>query len=685
MIGQTITGDDGKLLKGYESLSKSTYQPPQEIKELFSRVQMDYQVAWQMQHRAFDQFDGVSLLQRAKTDQETFGAFVGAQYVAEHKKWRWRGRKNTARNKLIGILAHMLAGMLYPLVHAQNEENEADKMTARVMRILVEEFLRKANYETKFLYMVLSALVNPAVFVEVEYVEAYQRIKEQLAGGGVKVEWVIDTLLSGLMLNIVPIDELLLGDFYTNEIQMQPYVIRVKRIPYETARKIYSGRFFEQTKDGNKDLFDYVQPGMTRLISSLQEGHTLFDVEWTEADQTAVQVINIQYRDEDLELDWVGGVGMFNYEDPTNTNPMAHRRLSLIGDEWKSIPLYRYAKSYFEPIDPTGRFAYGKSGAFKEFWDDATQNRMHQLLIDGTYLDVIKPLFVTGVNKVDGIVIAPGAVSGGPTGSSITPWQMGPNLAAAMEAIKKQEQDMSESTQDKVMGGATDPNVTATQTIAAQNQARLMLGVFGVMIADLIRQVGELTMDCIVQNVTTGEIDASVPEALMMKYKTVLAKGKDKGKDVTNRIEFKSSLIARKMTEKQKDEYEWKLWKDGGDDQRVYHVNPYRFARTMYSMFIDPSEILEHALGTDRKHKLLKYQMLSQPYVYPFTDQKAVADEVIEEFSDGDPDKLKAKGNAGNPVNEMMSAVMGGGDKGGGQAAAQGAKVAAPALSANTM
>lgn len=649
MIGQAVTGEDGKPLPQYTKLDVSAYQPNDEVKRLFARVQTDYGVAWRLQHRPFDEFDGVSLLQRAKLDQGTFGAFVGAQYIPQQKRWRWVGRKNTARNKLIGILAHMLSGMLYPLVHAQNEEDEPDKMTARVMRILVEEQLRKANYRMKFLYMVVSALVNPAVLVEVNYLQAIQRIKQRLATGEVQVKEAVDQLLTGLNLNIVPIDQLLLGDFYTNDIQKQPFIIRVDRISWDTARKIW----------GSDPDFKYVQAGKTRVFLAGQEHLTLYDIEWTEADRYAVQVITAYYRDEDLEVTFVGGVFMGNKENVYNTNPFEHRRMSLIGDEWVSIPIYPFAKSGFEPIDPTGRFAYYKSGAFKEYWDDATQNKMHQLLVDGTYLDVIKPMFISGLTKADSTVIAPGAVVGIPQQGSVTPFAMGPNLVSAMNALNKQEQDMSESTQDKIMSGSPTPGVTATQSIQAQNQARVFLGVFGIMIADLVTQVGELTMDCIIQHETQGDLDATVPEALSLKYKTILAKGKDRGKDVTNRIIFTDYLMGKKLTGDQVRKREWELWEQaGGDgsDQKIYEVNPYRFARTRFSMFIDADQITNHAMGNDRAQKLVAFQILTDPRVAPYTDQKAVVEDfVIEEYADGDPDRYKAKGN----VSDMMGAVMG--------------------------
>lgn len=652
MIGALVTDEKtGEPLSGSgQKLSVSTYNPTEEIKKLFNRCQNDYQRAWRLQHRPFDEFDGISLLERAKIDQETFGAFVGAQFVPKHKQWRWKGRKNTARNKIIGLLAQMIAGMLYPMVNAQNQEDEEDKLTAQVMKILVEEHLRKAGYQMKFLYMSLSALVNPAVFVEVDYLVAMQRIKERGIGGKIQITEAIDTLLTGLNLDIIPIDQILLADFYTGDIQRQPYIVRVKRISWDQARKIY----------GDHEDFKFVEAGKTRVVMTGNENSTLFDIEWTEADQTAVQELTFYYRDEDLEVTWVGGVFMGVETDVYNSNPFAHRRMSLIGDEWKTIPVYPFAKSGFEPLDPSGRFAYYKSGAFKEYWDDASINKSYQLLQDGMYLDVIKPIIGTGIQKVDATVVAPGAfITSANEKAALTPWSMGPNLPQAMAVLQENKQDLSDSTISPVMQGQMGARQTAYAVNAALTNAKIMLGLFSMMMADLIKQVGELTVDCVVQNTTQGDLDATLPEALVLKYKTILIKSKDKGKDITNKVIFTDALMNKKYTETQQRDKNWSLWEKAGGagtDQRIYEVNPYRFARTVFTMWVDPDKITASAIGLNRDQKMEDIKMLTLPFVYPFVDPKALANDVIEEYGGEDPDRLKMKGN----TNDLMNSVMGG-------------------------
>lgn len=661
MIGKIVTDKDGQPLDNSgNKLTASAYQPSKDVRDLFARVQADYQIGWMLQHRTFDEFDGHSLLDRARMDQQTFAAYVGCDWQPTSKRWRWKGRKNTARNKLIGILAHMLAGMLFPFVYAYNDEDEEDKMTARVMRILVEEHLKQAKYEVNFLFLVTSALVNPAVFCGIEYIQAFQRVKQKMLDGSIKVIEAVDELLSGLNMDIIPVDEILLSDFYsgTGNLQVLPNIIRVRRIPWDQARSKYAGKYFDKS---GKDLFDYVQAGKTRIVLSAQDNQTLFDIDWTEADVNYVQEITAMYRPEDLEVTFVGGIFMGNEENIYNSNPFEHRRMSLVGDQYITVPIYPIAASGFEPMDPSGRFFWYKSGAFKEYWDALSQDRMYQLAQDGTFLDVIKPIFLSGVAKVDGTVMIPGATIPMPANASMTPYQLGPNLMAALKLMETNKEDMSDSTQDSARGGVQVPGVTATAAVQAEQNARIFLGVFGVFLADLIKQIGELTMDCIIQHTTVGEIDATIPESLKMKFsKSLISKGKDAGRDITNHIIFTDKYMGRELSNKEKSDAEWALFdKYGGKDtdQRMYMINSYKFARTKFDLYIDPDQIILRSTGAYQKRKALAFQMLSSPAVAPFTDPEAVANHfVIEEYSDGDPDQFKRKGNTNQ---DMLAAIMG--------------------------
>lgn len=669
MIGQIITGTDGKPdPKTYTKLAISSYQPLGDVKKLWAQIQNDYQVAYLLQHRPFREFDGVSLLERAKADQETFAAYVGADWVPEHKRWKWRGRKNTARNKLISICATMLSGMLYPYVTAHNERNEEDKMTARVMRIRIEDHLKKAGYEVKFLFLLMSALVNPAIFIQVEWVEMMQKIKNN----GM-IEEVLNEALSGLVLNILPIDEIMLPDFYsgTGELRKLNCILRVRRIPWDEARAKWAGKYFTVGVDQKStDLFNFVQAGMTRIFLTGNEHQELFDIEWTEADRGYVQEITAYYPYEDLEVPCVGGVFMVNENDVYNNNPFTHRRFTLTPDGWKSFPVLPFVMGGFEPLDPAGRFAYFKSGAFKEYWDDKAINKMSSLAYDGTYLDVIKPTTISGVTKVDGTMMVPGGVFGIPAGQNMQQYSLGPNLQAAWQAIKQYDEDMNASTQISPVPNPGQANISAAQVNAASAQAKKFISIFSVFVAKMIKDVGDLVIDCEVNQGCLCGIDDRIPGHIGLIPKTVLVKGKDKGKSVTHKITFTDKHMGKKYTKKQIMDKEWVLYNKSGDnpqarknsDQRSYEVNPFQYARTVYSTGIDVDEMMDKSIGAKQNRAMTSFNILTDPRVAPFTDQQAVIDDfAIEEFGGNDPDRYKKKASAqpmpGDP-NTMANSIM---------------------------
>ncbi len=640
MIANIIMKDDGTpMTQDGKSLTQSAYNPNEEVKKLLYQIMTDYQTAYSLQNRAFNEFDGISLLQRTMLDQQTFGAFVGVVWEPTQQSWRWQGRKNTARNKIIGILAHVISGMLYPFVYAYNEENKEDELTATVMRLLIENHLKKADYEMKFLFAMCSALVNPAVFMSVEYVQATQKVKMKDEYGKWRIEEVVDELLTGININIIPIDSILLGDFFVSDIQMQPFICRVRRIPYDQARAIYKGKYMV---DG-VDQFDYVKAGATKIVLAGQDGQTLYDIDWTLGDNMFVQEITLYYKSEDLEVVTVGGVFMGNSTDVYNSNPFKHRRTSVKGEKYYTIPVYPFTKSGFEPLDPNGRFAYYKSAAFKEYWDDASQNRMYQLAQDGTYLDVFKPIFLSGVSSIDSNAMTPGATIGMPTGASVTPYQLGPNLQGALEMMRVNQEDMSLSTQDALQSGIAAPGVTATASLKAEQNAKVIMNVFSTMIADLVRQLGALVMDDILLHTTRGEFDATIPESLKIKYEPVRVRSKENGKDMNNVIEFTTDLMS--MSKKDAEELEWKMYTDnGGENTKTfqYKVNPYKFAKCQFSCYVDPQQIISRSMGTDQMRKERAFQMLMDPRVQPYIKVPEVVDKfILQEYSDGDPDQFK--------------------------------------------
>jgi hypothetical protein len=192
------------------------------------------------------------------------------------------------------------------------------------------------------------------------------------------------------------------------------------------------------------------------------------------------------------------------------------------------------------------------------------------------------------------------------------------------------------------------------------------------MTADLIRQIGELTVDCIIQHTTVGEIDATIPESLRMKFKTLMSKGKEGGNDVTHKIEFDDSLMGQALSKEKASEMEWDMfYKAGGlgSKQRHWRINPYKFARTQFGILIDPEQIISRSMGTDQLRKDRAFNLLADPRVSPYINMPEVIDEfILKEFVSGNPDKFKKtpeqmqqeQQNQQQPgANDMLQNVMG--------------------------
>ena len=107
---------------------------------------------------------------------------------------------------------------------------------------------------------------------------------------------------------------------------------------------------------------------------------------------------------------------------------------------------------------------------------------------------------------------------------------------------------------------------------------------------------------------------------------------------------------------------EWELYEQAGgeeSDQRIYLVNPYEFARNRFSLHIDPDVITLKSMGVDRQQKELQFQKMTSQFVYPFVDGKELANSIIEEYSEGGPDKFKKKEDMLNQIMLQPEAGVG--------------------------
>ena len=368
----------------------------------------------------------MSLLQRIDVDQKAFNSYVQPKSGDPNESWRWNGVRPITHNKVMSMAAHFVAQTIFPNVFAQNDQDEEDKEAANVMKMLIEWNIRNSDYELSFLYAIVSALVNPITYLQPEYNETTQFIKK---ADGTKEE-VRDDIMSGFRLNIVPADEILIANPYQFELQRQRFIIRRRFLDIDTAESLH----------GKHSNWEFVTPGVKAVFN--EEDATFYDQKMDEL-QTLVEEVRYYNRKEDIEVIFVNNIYMGDTN--VNNNPMQHRTN-------KNKPKYPYVKLGFEPIDEK-RFFFYRSQVMKMADDQELYDRMWQMVMDGTFLEVMTPLAVSGAEKIDTNVIFPGAVTNFGAETTITPIGAGRNLNAAYSAISSINASMSESSQVEQIAG----------------------------------------------------------------------------------------------------------------------------------------------------------------------------------------------------------------------------------------
>lgn len=592
---------------------ESLYQPPLEVRELTQRIKKDYQIGYDLLRRPFREFNNKSLLTRMDLDQKAFNSYVEPQSSNPDESWRYNGVRPLTRNKIISIAAHVTASLIYPNVFAQDSDSKEDRLAAEVMRDLIEWNIRNSDYETTFLFGVVSALTNPAVVLEQGFYQAVQDVKFKTENG-YDIQSLIDDVFSGFQTHVVPLDEFLIGNAYEYELQRQRFVIRRRFISYEEAAALYS----------NHENFKFVKPGVKTIYDDSSD--TFYDLYDDELEDTLVEEATYYNRTEDVEIPFVNGI--YHGEENTEGNPMRHR-------DYLNRPKYPFAKSGYEPIDEK-RFFYYKSAVFKLANEQDLLDRMWRMTMDGTFLQMMPPVAIMGDEIVNSSVVFPGMTSGFSKDTKINPIQIG-NASAGFNAIQAVEQSADESSQDPIRQGVSAAGSQTAYEISKLDQnARIQLGLFGKMIGTLVRDVGYLMIDDIIHHQTVGHMNETGGEG-SLEYQTFLLPNQTiQGREVTKSIIFTDEYLAKEPTL----EDSFKILKEqGGPDSetKIYKVNPLRFAKLKFQLFVDPDVLLPKNEAFEKAMNLEAYDRMIRD---PYTNKRAVSqDFLVETFAKGKSDR----------------------------------------------
>lgn len=604
----------------------SRYNPSKKVKEFTAKVREEFALGEMIQTKSYPEFNNRSVIEETNKNQKAFNTYIPPRSEDPDESWRAQTVRPIVRNKLISIAAHVTASIIYPGIFAQNKDDEEDRASAEVMRDLVEWVMNNSTYERTFIYAVLQALTDPATIVEVGFAEVMRIVKEKHDNGTISEKEVIDEIMSGFFMNIVPIRELLIANIYENNIQKQRFLIRRKKIDHKDAKAKYKDR----------KNWKYVVQGVQFLYSD-DNGYFYEQVDpdlWGYLDEE----VTYMERSGDLKVTFVNGIIM---DDPDEPNPRRDKK-------------YPFAKGGYEPLN-NGNFFYYKSAANKLGPDADMVNVLYNMILDGTFLSLMPPQALYGNEEVNSSVFVPGSVTSFRADTKLEGIGQKSDLRAGMQSVDMAERSITESSQDSSQAGitTTGPEKTAQEIGTLQQNAQIALGLFGKFVGFLVKDIGDLMVCDILQHMTVADInELESPDQRMSYSKYLLPDQNVDGKKVTKKIVFTDGdpMKENKDEEYQKSKSFELLNKEGGMDSetRIYEVDAEMFRNLKFKISVSPEALAPKNKALEKALNLEAYDRLIQN---PNVDQQAVTkDFLVETFKPGESDKYMAKMPAGMPT-----------------------------------
>jgi hypothetical protein len=619
MNGEIAYDKDGKILNNV-----SAYQPSQEERDLYAFCKKDYENGDEILNRPFEEFNNKSVIGRMNEDQKSWLAWTPEASSDPEDAWRWNGVRPITRLRIMSTAAHATKTTLVPQVFAQNDADEEDRDMSYVAKTLLEYNINLRDYPITFFYGIISGLVNPVTFWEVEYTEAYQEILEGTNSEYTKKK-VIDDILSGFQNHLHAPNEILISNPYQFDLQKQKVLIKRRKISYDEAEGLH----------GEHQNWGHVKPGINAVQS---EDGLFYDVEDINSDM--VEECTYYYRRLDRQVVFVNGIYLSNLN--TEFNPFTHRTS-------KNKPKYQFVKFGSEPIDAK-KFFYYKSLAAVMSNDQEAVDREWQMFFDASMLATYPPTIGMGGGKIDKSVVVPAMHTELGKDAKVEPLNIA-NPMAALAALREGERSINESSQDPQSSGVqSGPQKTRGEAVILQENAETNLGPITRIAGQMVKEIGELMLDDIFRYQTIGEMSEILGGIPKMKYKTFVLPNKTKGgKNVSEYIKFTDRFAGTKMSKREKRDEELKMYEENGDEKYVYEVNPALAARMNYLVSVDSDQLMKKNTAFERAFKLEIFdRAIANAEVLGLDVQKVGMDFLMEPLVKGEASKYFIKnGNEG--------------------------------------
>lgn len=569
------------------------YNPTDEEKDVMAMVLKHFILGTTTMYTPRVEFNDLSLVLRDQYDQMSFNTYQPnngeAWEGSPQTAWRSRAIRPVVRNKCMSIAAHATARLIFPKVFAYNNDAEEQHDAAEIMEDLMEWSGDVSNYPYVALQRVITAMASPASIGYTEYGEVTRNVKVEKGKDGKWVEKRIrDEAYPCFMDTVVPVDQLYIQNIYEPDIQKQGFLIWRKVYAYSEA----------QVKYAEYENFKYVRPGVQTIYDDANRNfYYVYDPNMR---QENVEEIIYWNKNLDLKLIMVNGVLLTEHDNP---NP-------------RNDKLYPFDKFGYELIN--SKFFYYKSLSFKLQHDAEIVNTLYQMVIDGTYLSIFKPMINRGGEIIAADVIVPGAVTTfSDPNANLEAINVGSDLKSGLETLNVVEQSINESSQEPLQqGGQQGGTQTAYEISRMEQNATTILGLFLQMIAKHVRDFGTLRKGDIIQYLTVPEV-AMITGKPELTYKTFFVGGTSKGGSKNKKISFDKTL-PDEMTKEEHLDMSYELMSEEEEKKMVLaRVNPSLFRELNYKVTISPDILTPRSTDLERAYALEDFdRMIAHPEIF---------------------------------------------------------------------
>lgn len=562
----------------------SPWEPTEAEKAVRSMIVRQFSDGYVTMYKPRNEFNQRSVISRLTVDKMNFNIYLpndGEPAPGDVVNgWRSNAARPTIRNKAMSIAGHATAQLLFPKVFAYNQQSQTQDDAAKVMRYLLEWSADQCNYASTSFKAVITALFSPAAIVHTEYAEVKRQVKRgKKEDGSYEIEEIDDPELSGFIDTPVPVDEFYIENAFEPTIQKQGWVIWRRVMSYSVA----------ETKYKNFKNFQFVAPGMQVIFNDPNQ--TFYQV--YDSNMRGDMVEEVQYWNRELDLYQIVVNGVLLTE-PDNANPRYDKK-------------YPFIHFGFERIDE-GRFFYFKSLASKLKQDADVIDQLYQMIIDGTYLSVMPPMINRGSEVIGADVIIPGVTTTlSSAEADLTPIEVAKNIGVGKDTMREVQEDINMTSVDPVSeGNAPDKQATAYQISQQQKNAAIVLGTFVHMIAEYVKQYGELRMGDILQYMTVVDA-AKISEEPGLVYRTFF-KAPSKAGEEGKRIKFDASLpLEGMLSEQELLDLSFATLDEQGEGEELLKANPELFRNMKFMLKVTPDSMRPMTDDLERAFRLEIY------------------------------------------------------------------------------